>query len=49
MSEIKIRNVLKGTIKTLDKTVAAGAHMKDAFIRTREKAEQSVSPGEGSV
>ena len=49
MPDIKIRNIVKGTIKTLDKTVAAGAHMKDAFIRTREKAEQSISPAEGSA
>ena len=49
MSEIKIRNVLKGTIKTLDKGAVAGERVKNAYIRTRENAKQSVSPGEGSV
>lgn len=49
MSDIKIRNVLKGTIKTLDKGAVAGERVKNAYIRTRENAKQSVSPGEGSV
>ena len=49
MSDIKIRNVLKGTIKTLDKGAVAGERVKNAYIRTRENAEQSVSPEEGSV
>ena len=49
MSDIKIRNVLKGTIKTLDKGAVTGERVKNAYIRTRENAEQSVSPGEGSV
>ena len=48
MSDIKTRDVVKGTVKTLDRAAIAGERMKDAYIRTREKAEQSVSSKESS-
>lgn len=48
MPEIKTRDVVKGTVKTLDRAAVAGERMKDAYIRTKDKAEQSVSSGESS-
>ncbi len=48
MSDIKTRDVVKGTVKTLDRSAVAARHMKESFVRTKEKAEQSVSPREDS-
>ena len=48
MSDIKTRNMVKGTVKTLDRAAIAGERMKDAYIRTKEKAEQSISSKESS-
>jgi hypothetical protein len=48
MPDIKTRDVVKGTVKTLDRAAIAGERMKDAYIRTREKAEQGVSSKESS-
>ncbi|MCD7954302.1 MAG: hypothetical protein LUG93_00785 [Lachnospiraceae bacterium] len=48
MPEIKTRDAVKGTIKTLDKAALAGERMKQAYIRTKDKAEQSVSAAEGN-
>ena len=48
MSDIKTRDVVKGTVKTLDRSAVAAQHMKESFVRTKEKAEQSVSPREDS-
>ena len=48
MPEIKTRDTVKGTIKTLDKAAVAGERMKEAYVRTRDKAQQSVSTAEGS-
>ena len=48
MPEIKTRDAVKGTIKTLDKAAVAGERMKEAYIRTRDNAGQSVSAAEGS-
>ena len=42
MPDIKTRDTVKGTIKTLDKAAVAGERMKEAYVRTREKAEHSV-------
>lgn len=39
MPDIKTRDVVKGTIKTVDKTAVAGERMKDAYIRTKYTAE----------
>ncbi len=48
MADIKTRDAVKGTIKTIDKSAVAAERMKDAFIRTKEKAESSTSPTENS-
>ena len=48
MPNIKIRNIVKGTVKTIDKSATAAQRMKNAFIRTKEKAEQSAAPQENS-
>ena len=48
MPDIKTRDMVKGTVKTLDRAAIAGERMKDAYIRTKEKAEQSVSSKESS-
>ena len=41
MADIKTRDAVKGTIKTIDKSAVAAERMKDAFIRTKEKANRS--------
>lgn len=51
MPKIKTRNVVKGTVKTIDKSATAAERMKQAFVRTKDKAEHSAfaeenSPGE---
>lgn len=48
MPDIKTRDTVKGTVKTLDRAAVAGERMKETYIRTRDKAEHSVSSGEGS-
>ena len=48
MPDIKTRDVVKGTVKTLDRAAVAGERMKDSYIRTKEKAEQSISSSESS-
>lgn len=48
MADIKTRDAVKGTIKTIDKSAVAAERMKDAFIRTKEKAQNSVSSKENS-
>ena len=48
MADIKTRDAIKGTIKTIDKSAVAAERMKDAFIRTKEKAERSTAPTEKS-
>ena len=48
MADIKTRDAVKGTIKTIDKSAVAAERMKDTFIRTKEKAESSTSPTENS-
>lgn len=41
MADIKTRDTVKGTIKTIDKAVVAGERMKKAYIQTKDKAENS--------
>ena len=48
MADIKTRDAVKGTIKTIDKSAVAAERMKDAFVRTKEKTERSISPTENS-
>lgn len=49
MASIKTKDVLKGTIKTLDKAAIATDRMKNSYIATKEKAEKSVSTDEHSA
>lgn len=48
MPEIKTRDVVKGTVKTLDKAAVAGERMKQAYIRTKDKAEQGMYSAESA-
>ena len=48
MPDIKTRDVVKGTVKTLDKSAIASQRMKDGYVRTKEKAEHSVFAAESS-
>ena len=48
MPEIKTRDVVKGTVKAIDKSAVAAERMKDAYIRTKDKTEQGVFAAEGS-
>ena len=40
MADIKTRDAVKGTIKTIDKAAIAGERMKSAYAKTKDKAEQ---------
>ena len=48
MPDIKTRDTVKGTIKTLDKAAIARERMKEAYVRTKEKAEHGVYSAESS-
>ena len=48
MPEIKTRDVAKGTIKTLDRAAVAGERMKQAYVRTKDKAEHGVYAAESA-
>ena len=48
MPKIKTREVDKGTVKAIDKAAVAGERMKNAYVRTKEKAEGSAVPEESS-
>lgn len=49
MPEIKTKDVLQGTIKTVDRTAMAGKRMKDAYVQTKKKAEHSVYSSESNT
>lgn len=49
MAEIKTRDVVKGTVKTLDRSAVATERMKSASVRTKDAAEQSVNGNEVSA
>lgn len=49
MAKIKTRDAVKGTIKTIDKAAVAGERMKNAYAKTKDKAEQSCYAEEGSA
>lgn len=42
MPDIKIRDVVKGTVKAIDKSAVAAERMKDAYVRTKDKTEHGV-------
>ena len=41
MADIKTRDAVKGTIKTIDKAAIAGGRMKSAYAKTKDKSEHS--------
>ena len=49
MPDIKTRDMVKGTIKTINKSAVAAERMKSAFIQTKEKAEHSTHAQESSA
>ena len=49
MADIKTRDVVKGSIKTIDKAAIASERMKHAYISTKEKAEHSTHASQNSV
>ena len=49
MADIKTRDVVKGTIKTIDKAAVAGDRMKRVYISTKERAENSTVAAESSA
>ena len=49
MADIKTRDTVKGTIKTLNKAAVAGQKMKQAYIATKDKAEHSVNTNENTA
>ena len=49
MANIKTRDAVKGTIKTIDKAMVASERMKSAYAKTKDKAEQSYYTNENSA
>lgn len=49
MSKIKTKEVVKGTIKTINKAAVAGGRMKNAYVSTKEKAEHSNYAAQDSI
>lgn len=49
MADIKTKDSIKGTIRTLDKAAIAGQRMKQAYVQTKEKAEHSTHAQENSA
>lgn len=48
MPDIKTRDVVKKTVKVIDKSAVAAERMKNAYIRTKDKAEHGVFAVESS-
>ena len=49
MADIKTKDSVKGTIKTIDKAAVASDRMRKAYIQTKEKAEHSTSAAEANA
>ena len=49
MADIKIRRVVKGSVKTLDRAKTLGERMRGATLRTKDKAESSVTTHESTT
>lgn len=49
MADIKTRDAIKGTIKTIDKAAVASERMKAAYAKTKDKAEQGYYADENSA
>ena len=48
MPAIKTRDAVKKTVKVIDKSVVAAERMKNAYIRTKDKAEHGIFAAESS-
>ena len=48
MPDIKTRDAVKKTVKVIDKSVVAAERMKNAYIRTKDKAEHGIFAAESS-
>ena len=48
MPDTKTRDAVKGTVKVIDKSAVAAERMKDAYIRTKDKAEHGIFAAESS-
>ena len=48
MADIKTRDVVKVSIKAIDKAAVAGERMKDAYVRTKDKAEHGIYSAESN-
>ena len=48
MPDIKIRDVVKGTVQAIDKPAVDAERMKDAQVRTKDKAEHGIFAAESS-
>ena len=48
MADIKTRDAVKGTIKTIDKAAIASERMKSAYVEIKERAEQGYYADENS-
>ena len=49
MADVKTKDSIKGTIKTIDKAAIAGQRMKQAYVQTKEKAEHATHAQENSA
>lgn len=49
MADIKTRDAVKGTIKTIDKAAVVSERMKSAYAKTKDKAEQGYYADESSA
>ena len=49
MADIKTKDAVKGTIKTIDKAAVASERMKAAYAKTKDKAEQGYYADENSA
>ena len=48
MPDIKTRDAVKKTVKVIDKSTVAAERMKDAYVRTKDKAEHGIFAAESS-
>lgn len=49
MPDIKTKDAIKGTIKTIDKSAVTADRMRSAYVQTKERAEHTTSPAENSA
>ena len=48
MPDIKTRDVVSSTIKTIDRSALAGQRIKDAYVQAKDKAEHGVYSSENT-